>query len=401
MTVLEAYQQYKSIRKVAKLLHMSRRTVAKYLKDPRPRRYGPRPPRPSKLAPFYGYLQQPMARGVFNASRLYQELRAMGYTGGKTILKDYRKPFRPPRAPKAVVRYEVGPGEQAQVDLAEVRYVDEQGQLHRLYVFVMVLSYSRMMFVEFVRRADMPAFLRGHVHAFEFFGGVPRRILYDRTKLAVFGVDANGQPVWQQRFADFALAMGFQPQACAAYRAQTKGRVERAIRYLKEHFWPGVRFTDLVALNDQVRAWLQGVANRRVHGSTHRQPADMLAEERLRAVSPRDVWMAYVGVEAVVSRDGFVSVEGSRYGVPWAYAGQTVEVRILTRTVEVWSNGVRAAVHPRQGGTGQTLLLPGQWEGLPLTTARRFPSFGFQVRTPDVEHRSLAVYEALAEVSRG
>jgi len=121
----------------------------------------------------------------------------MGYTGGKTILKDYLKPFRPPRAPKAVVRYEVGPGEQAQVDLAEVRYVDEQGQLHRLYVFVMVLSYSRMMFVEFVRRADIPAFLRGHVHAFEFFGGVPRRILYDRTKLAVFGVDANGQPVWQ------------------------------------------------------------------------------------------------------------------------------------------------------------------------------------------------------------
>ena len=104
------------------------------------------------------------------------------------------------------------------------------------------------------------------------WGGVPRRILYDRTKRVVFGVDANGQPVWQQRFADFAWAMGFQPQACAAYRARTKGRVERAIRYLKERFWPGVRLTDLVELNGQVRAWLQGVANQRVYGCTHRRP---------------------------------------------------------------------------------------------------------------------------------
>jgi len=96
MTVLEAYQELQSIRKVAKLLHMSRRTVAKYLKNPRPRRYTPRPPRPSKLEPFYGYLQQQMARGVFNSSRLYRELREMGYTGGKTILKDYLKPFRRP-----------------------------------------------------------------------------------------------------------------------------------------------------------------------------------------------------------------------------------------------------------------------------------------------------------------
>lgn len=401
MTVLEAYQELQSIRKVAKLLHMSRRTVAKYLKNPRPRRYTPRPPRPSKLEPFYGYLQQQMARGVFNSSRLYRELREMGYTGGKTILKDYLKPFRPPRAPKAVMRYEVGPGEQAQVDLAEVRYIDEAGEFHRLYVFVMVLSYSRMMFVEFIRRADLPSFLRCHVHAFEFFGGVPRHVLYDRTKLAVFGADAQGRPIWQPRFADFALAMGFQPRACAAYRAQTKGRVERAIRYLKEHFWPGVRFTDLVALNDQVRTWLQGVANRRIHGSTHRRPVELLAEEQLRSTPPREVWMAYVGVEETVSRDGFVSVEGNRYGVPWSYAGKVVEVRILIRTIEVWSNGVRIAVHPRQGGRGQTLLLPGQWEGIPLATTRRFAPCGYQIAAPAVEERNLAVYDALVGVGRG
>ena len=87
--------------------------------------------------------------------------------------------------------------------------------------------------------------------------------------------------------------------------------------------------------------------------------------------------MAYVGVETVVSRDGFVSVEGNRYGAPWAYAGQTVEVRVLTRTVEIGSNAVRVAVHPRQGATGQTLLLPGQWQGLPLTTAQRISAVAF------------------------
>src|SRR5690606_8312507 len=143
MEIMRLHAAGLSIREIARRTGFARNTVRKYLRNPVVPRYGPRPRRPSKLDPFKPYLQQRMAAGVFNANRLLQELRAQGYTGGVTILKDYLKPYRPPRQPKAVVRFEPAIGEQAQVDWGEFAYTDAQGRRRKIYGFVMVLSYSR------------------------------------------------------------------------------------------------------------------------------------------------------------------------------------------------------------------------------------------------------------------
>lgn len=231
MEIMRLHAAGLSIREIARRTGFARNTVRKYLRKPALPRYGPRARRPSKLDPFKPYLEQRMAAGVFNANRLLHELRALGYTGGVTILKDYLKPHRPPRRPQAVVRFEPAPGEQAQVDWGEFAYTDAQGRRRKVYGFVMVLSYSRAIYVEFVEQQDLSTLLRCHLHAFAALGGVPKTILYDNMKTVVLRRQGS-QVEYHPRLLDFALLAGYQPRSCRPYRAQTKGRVERVIGYL-------------------------------------------------------------------------------------------------------------------------------------------------------------------------
>ena len=123
------------------------------------------------------------------------------------------------------MRFETGPGEQVQVDWGSLSYITEDGRKRRVWAFVMVLSWSRAIYVEFVRRADVATFMRCHINAFEYFGGAPRRCLYDNAKVVVVGRDESGRPEWNSRMLDFALRVGFEMRLCRPYRAQTKGKV--------------------------------------------------------------------------------------------------------------------------------------------------------------------------------
>jgi hypothetical protein len=229
---------------------------------------------------------------------------------------------------------------------------------------------------------------------------VPEHILYDNLKPVVLGRDEGGQPVWNQRFLDFALVVGFYPKACRPYRAQTKGRVERAIRYLRQSFWPGLRFFSLEDLNSQVRAWLDIVANTRVHGTTQKRPCDLLSEENLNTLPNRAALSVFLTEERKVSRDGFVSFGGSKYGVPWAFAGKTVAVRENGYHVEVYSGSTRVAVHPKALIPGTVVPMAGQWDGVPLGADRKARQvWATRVESPEVEVRPLRTYELLAEVS--
>ena len=399
MDIKLMHSQGLSIREIAKRSGRDRKTIAKYLQCQELPKYKPRQPRPSKLDPFKDYLKSRMAEGVFNANRLFSEIKALGYSGGKTILKDFVKPFRPLQKAQAVSRFETKPGEQAQVDFGVFKY-EEQGRERKVYAFVMVMSYSRAMYVEFVDRQDTATLIRCHIHAFEYFGGVPEHILYDNLKPVVLGRDEGGQPVWNQRFLDFALVVGFYPKACRPYRAQTKGRVERAIRYLRQSFWPGLRFFSLEDLNSQVRAWLDIVANTRVHGTTQKRPCDLLSEENLNTLPNRAALSVFLTEERKVSRDGFVSFGGSKYGVPWAFAGKTVAVRENGYHVEVYSGSTRVAVHPKALIPGTVVPMAGQWDGVPLGADRKPRQvWATRVESPEVEVRPLRTYEVLAEVS--
>ena len=234
------------------------------------------------------------------------------------------------------------------------------------------------------------------MNAFEYLGGVPRRCLYHNAKVVTLGWDEEKRPVWNQRMLDFALRAGFEVRLCQPYPAQTKGKVESGVKYVQRNMWPSLRFTDDAGLNRRGLEWCDSVANARMHGTTHRIPWEMLAEERphLGKLPGRAALAPYLREDRMVVRDGFVSWEGSRYGVHWKWAGRTVQVGQRLGTVEIWTGCDRIAVHPRAQKPGQRFVLPGQWEGLPRGDNRpRREAVAVQAPVGEVERRSLDVYD--------
>jgi hypothetical protein len=253
--------------------------------------------------------------------------------------------------------------------------------------------------VEFVRQADVATFKGCHLRAFEYFGGVPRRCLYDNAKVVVLGRDEEGRPEWNRRMLDLSLRVGFEMRLCRPYRAQTKGKVESGVKYVRRNLWPSVRFTGDADLNRQALEWRDGVANRRMHGTTGQRPGELLERERahLGPLPERSGLTPYLREDRKVGRDGYVHFQGAWYGVRWTWAGATVQVGLRSSMVEVWAGDQRLAVHPQAQRPGQRFTLPGQWEGLVTSDGRpRKEALAVQVAAGQVERRPLEVYEAAA-----
>ena len=198
---------------------------------------------------------------------------------------------------------------------------------------------------------------------------------------------------------DFALRLGFELKLCQPYRAQTKGKVESGVKYVRRNLWPSLRFTDDADLERQAVEWCDTVANRRIHGTTHRIPGEMLGQEQLHLTKlpERSALAPYLREDRTVARDSYVSWEGSRYGVHWRWVGSTVQVGQRLGTVEIWAGDQRLAIHPRAQSAGQRFTMPGQWEGLPKSDGRpQQEALAVQVPVGDVERRSLEVYDLVA-----
>ena len=209
--------------------------------------------------------------------------------------------------------------------------------------------------------------------------------------------------MWNRRMLDFALRVGFEARLCQPYRAQTKGKVESGVKYVRRNMWPSMRFTDDADLNRQALEWCDTVANRRTHGTIHRVPGEMLAEERphLGKLPGRATLAPYLREDRRVARDGFVIWEGSRYGVHWKWVGATMQVGQRLGTVEIWAGDERIAVHPRAQQPGQRFILPGQWAGLPRGDNRpRREAVAVHIPAGEVERRSLEVYELVTGGAR-
>lgn len=281
-------RQGKGIREIARDLGLSRNTVRRYLR----RAEGPPRRRPaaraSKLDAHKDYLARRLAEAAparLAATVLLRELRERGYDGGYSILTAYLATLRPAVPAEPVVRFETEPGAQMQVDWAVIRRGAD-----RLSVFVATLGWSRAAYVEFVTDEKLATWLGCHERAFAAFGGVPRTVLYDNLRAVVTARDAYGpgEHRFNPAFLDFAGHCGFVPKLCQPYRAQTKGKVERFIRYLRQSFWvplssrlaaDGV-VVDAPAANRAARLWLRDVANARCHATTGVVPAQRLAVER-------------------------------------------------------------------------------------------------------------------------
>ena len=386
--IYEMHGRGHSARGIARDLGLARNTVLRYLNSPEAMLPKPRPPRGSKLDPYTEHIDRRLAEGLENCVVLLRELRTLGYQGSYTVLVEYARPRRRGRQPEATMRFETAPGEQAQVDWGSLPYVGEDGKRRRVWVFVMTMGWSRACYVELVRRANTAAFIQCHANAFEYLGGVPRRCLYDNAKVVTLGRDDDQRPVWNQRMLDFALRVGFEIRLCQPYRAQTKGKVESGVKYVRRNMWPSMRFTDDADLNRQGLEWCDVVANARVHGTTYRIPWEMLDEEQphLGRLPDRATLAPYLREDRKVARDGFLSWEDSRYGVHWKWVGRTVQVGQRRGTVEIWTGDERIAVHPRVQRSGQRFILPGQWEGLPRGDDRpRREAVAVQIPVGEVE----------------
>src|SRR6516225_2996460 len=196
MMILDLHRQGLSISAIARQLGIDRKTVRAYLaKGLTPPAYKPRQPKAGILAPFETYLQERLATYPgLTATRLWREVKERGYSGGYSMVRDHARELRPAPVHGFEVRFETAPGEQAQVDFArfEVGFLDEPGIKRIVWLFSLVLGFSRLIWARFVIHQDLQSVLRCHIAALEGIGGVPREILYDRMKTAVLGEDANG-----------------------------------------------------------------------------------------------------------------------------------------------------------------------------------------------------------------
>lgn len=400
-----------SISEIARRTGHDRKTVRKAIKgtlEPAPKARGRRK---RKIDPYVPYLLRRIGVGVLNARKLYQEIRELGYEGKESQVRSFVQPYRPRRQSVATVRFETEQGEQAQVDWAYFGTITYQGKQRRLYAFVMTLGWSRAMYVEFTVSTSIEWWLRCHVHAFHYFGGVVEVILHDNAKTAVIGRSREGVIRWNPRYLDFAEYYGFTPRACQPYRPQTKGKVERAISYVKGNFWLGLQFVDLGDLNRQALRWLNTIANVRIHGTTGEVPFERLPEEGLTPIHDRPDYDTSLIMHLRCSRDCLISYEGNFYSVPSDYAEESVMVKVTEGgdLLVLNEDGKTVAWHTLSAGSNQRVVVPQHYEGIPFSTGRPCRAGARQVAVPDltpapwpdaplVEVRPLGTYEDLVEL---
>lgn len=365
MMILDLHRQGLKVAVIARQVGIDRKTVRKYIeRGVEVPTYGPRQPRDRLLDPWTDYLRARLeAYPGLSAQRLMREISERGYPGGYSTVRDTVRALRPVGGGgRFAVRFETPPGQQAQVDFAQfrVRFTSAPDRVQIVWLFSMVLGFSRLIWGRFAQRQTMQTVLACHGAAFEAIGGVPREILYDRMKTAVLGEDEDGRVIYNRTLGEFARHYGFLPKACRAYRPETKGKVERPFRYIREDFFLGGTFRDLDDLNYQFGNWLSGVANPRVHASTGRVVNEAFAEEKpTLQLLPLIPFGAVLKLERRISHEGMVSVGGNYYSVPDATRRRVVEVHSLADEIRIFEDERLIARHPLLEGRRQRSLLDG------------------------------------------
>ena len=399
LMILDLHRQGLTVTMIARQLGIDRKTVRKYVANGlEPPSYGPRPARKRPIDDHLAYLKARLeAYPGLTAQRLMREIAARGYAGGYSVVRDEVRELRPAGGGRPfAVRFETPPGVQAQVDFAhfQVRFTSAPDRVQIVWLFSMVLGFSRLIWARFAYRQTMQTVIACHKSAFEAIGGVPRDILYDRMKTAVIGEDEEGAVIYNKTLADLAGHYGFMPKACRPYRPQTKGKVERPFRYIREDFFLGGSFYDLDDLNAQLNRWLADVANPRVHATTGRVVNEAFAEEipALQAL-PLIAFGSVLKLERRISHEGMVSVGGNFYSVPDATRRRVVEVHSLTDEVHIFEDDKLIACHPVLHGRRQRSLLTGHRKA----TAKRLIGPSPAIYGDHVTRRPLDIYERVGK----
>jgi transposase len=378
-----------SARQIARQLGLGRRTVRKWLKHPQFTRRSS-VTRPSKLDPWKGEIVRLLHLHPYTAQQLFQQLQPRGYAGSYSILKRFVRQVRP-KAHSAFLTLQFAPGECAQVDWGSAGSMEVGATRRRVSFFVMVLCYSRQLFVEFTLSEKLEHWLACHQNAFVYFKGVTHQIMVDNCKVAVLAHPLGGPPTFQPRYLDFARHYGFQIKACGPGQAHEKGRVENAVAYIKKNFLAGLELVNLPALNTAAIHWLDTVANVRLHGQTHRRPIDLWAEEKLQPLHPHSYGAARIEDLRASSRFR-VTVETNSYSVPARFARQVLQVHIYPTRLLIHHQNQLIAEHSRRYDRHQDYENPDHPQ--PLLTQRR------QAREQQLLLRFLGLSSRAAEYYR-
>jgi len=316
--------------------------------------------RSSIVDPFHPLIIETLAQyPTLSAARLLGMAQARGYRGGASQFRAHVAQLRPRRPAEAYLRLKTLPGEQCQIDWGHFGHVRIGRAKRPLMAFVMVLSFSRQLFVRFYLNQRMDNFLRGHVAAFSAFGGVARVALYDNLRSAV--LERRGQAIrFHPTLLDLSAHYRFEPRPVAPARGNEKGRVERAIRYVRENFFAGRTWTDLDDLNAQADAWCTGPsAQRPCPEDTSRMVADVFAEERAQLIAlPDNPYPTDEQVEVSVGKTPYVRFDRNDYSVPHTHVRRTLQVAASLTQVRVLDGETVIATHPRTFGKGEQIEDP-------------------------------------------
>lgn len=353
-----------SIRAIARELDVDPKTVRAVVR----RKVRPKKPRPSLLDPFLPLIRSLVLEKELTAVRVYEEIEAVGYKGGYTILKVHIRGFRPKTRRRPHLRFETAPGKQGQVDLSP--YTVLFGEVPaKVVCFSLILGFSRWRSMRFVLSADVHSICHSHVMAFEQAGGVPHEILYDRMKQVVLESYRDGV-LYHPLFEKMVQHYGFVAVPLAPGYKEGKGKVEEPFRFTEGNFLAGRRFRDLADLNDQAARWL-AVTNVRIHRTTGQQPVHLLAEERSALVPlPPKPFVAAEVVPRIVGDDFCVAWQSVRYSVPPRLTGKDAWLHVLEGRIDVQVDGETVAEHAVTSDRGRVILPEHEAEFRQRSTSR-------------------------------
>jgi transposase len=342
-----------SQRKIAKKLGISRNTVKKYLENPEfPESQSVKRKRRSLLDPYRDNIKTWLEEDLdYTATWIYDRLSTMGFHGSYEIVKRKVSAIKAERQKIAYMRFETEPGYQAQVDFGEFQIERADGSVKKLYLFSMILGYSRRIYGELIEKCDLPTFLDCHIRAFEFFGGVPEEILYDRMRNVFIG-KIGGKNKFNDTLVGFALHYGFKPEVAPSYAAWVKGKVERPYSFIREGFWRGYGFVCLETANGDLQRWLEQ-KEKRVHGTTHEVVSLRFARERSHLKRlPHKVFDTSYRVYRKVHKDCTVCFESNSYVVPHHLVGKKIILRVKDKVMRIFSDDCLVVTYNIPEGKG-------------------------------------------------
>lgn len=289
------------------------------------------------LDPYKEAIKGMLEKHGYSCEQVYQKLRKMGYPGGRSILKEYIRKIRP-ASTKAYLELHFDKGECAQVDWGSYGTIRTGQRRRKLSFFVMVLCYSRMIYVMFTVKETMEQFLECHKRAFEFFGCVPGKIMQDNLKTAVLEHKRGMPPVFHPRYLDFAHHYGFTAIACGVRQPRDKGRCESGVGYVKKNFLNGHEHTSLSSVQSAAAIWRDTVANVRIHGTTAEPPIERFEQEKPFMLPLNETpYDTSVLLNIRANSQFKITIDTNRYSVPWRYASKRVQVKLTMDQVRIFN----------------------------------------------------------------